>query len=139
SCYAYCSSRAALRERAAKILWRHRTGSVLSHRGIGSAGPRRDALCKRRFGDKAHLVAACRRSLRMDKHCVDRLAHHMLMLENVVQRAAEFDLVHFHTGYLHFPLSRREQIRHVTTLHGPLDLPDLVPLYQEFRTLPVIP
>ena len=87
---------------------------------------------------KAHLVAACRRSLRMDKHCVDRLAHHMLMLENVVQRAAEFDIVHFHTDYLHFPLSRREQITHVTTLHGRLDLPDLVPVYQEFREMPVI-
>ena len=87
---------------------------------------------------KAHLVAACRRSLRMDKHCVDRLAHHMLMLEHVVQRAAEFDIVHFHTDYLHFPLSRREQITHVTTLHGRLDLPDLVPLYQEFREMPVI-
>ena len=87
---------------------------------------------------KAHLVAACRRSLRMDKHCVDRLAHHMLMLENVVQRAAEFDIVYFHTDYLHFPLSRREQITHVTTLHGRLDLPDLVPLYQEFREMPVI-
>jgi len=87
---------------------------------------------------KAHLVAACRRSLRMDKHCVDRLAHHMLMLEHVVQRAAEFDIVHFHTDYLHFPLSRREQITHVTTLHGRLDLPDLVPVYQEFREMPVI-
>ncbi len=87
---------------------------------------------------KAHLVAACRRSLRMDKHCVDRLAHHMLMLEHVMQHAAEFDIVHFHTDYLHFPLSRREQITHVTTLHGRLDLPDLVPLYQEFREMPVI-
>src|SRR5438093_7967236 len=87
---------------------------------------------------KAHLVAACRRSLRMDKHCVDRLAHHMLMLEHVVQRAAEFDIVHFHTDYLHFPLSRRDRITHVTTLHGRLDVPDLVPLYQEFREMPVI-
>jgi len=87
---------------------------------------------------KARLVAACRRSLRTDKHCVDRLAHHMLMLEHVVQRAAEFDIVHFHTDYLHFPLSRREQITHVTTLHGRLDIPDLVPLYQEFKDMPVI-
>jgi glycosyltransferase involved in cell wall biosynthesis len=87
---------------------------------------------------KAHLVAACRRSLRMDKHCVDRMAHHILMLEHVLQRAAEFDIVHFHTDYLHFPLSRREQITHVTTLHGRLDIPDLVPLHQEFRDMPVI-
>src|SRR5216117_3199726 len=36
---------------------------------------------------KAHLVAACRRSLRLDKHCVDQIAHQMLMLEHVFQRA----------------------------------------------------
>src|SRR5206468_10361210 len=51
---------------------------------------------------------------------------------------AEFDIVHFHVDYLHFPLSRREQITHVTTLHGRLDIPDLLPLYQEFRDMPVI-
>jgi glycosyltransferase involved in cell wall biosynthesis len=87
---------------------------------------------------KARLVAACRRSLRMDKHCVDQMAHHILMIEHVMERAAEFDIVHFHTDYLHFPLSRRAQITQVTTLHGRLDIPDLVPLYQEFRDMPVI-
>src|SRR6266702_1130624 len=63
---------------------------------------------------------------------------HILMLEHMLQRAPEFDIVHFHTDYLHFPLSRREQITHVTTLHGRLDIPDLVPLHQEFRDMPVI-
>jgi glycosyltransferase involved in cell wall biosynthesis len=87
---------------------------------------------------KAHLVAACRRSLRLDKHCVDQLAHQILMLEHVFKRASEFDVIHFHVDYLHFPLSRREPITHVTTLHGRLDLPDLVPLYQEFRDMPVV-
>jgi glycosyltransferase involved in cell wall biosynthesis len=87
---------------------------------------------------KAHLVAPCRRSLRLDKHCMDQLSHQILMLERVFQYAAEFDIVHFHIDYLHFPLSRREQITHVTTLHGRLDIPDLVPLYQEFRDMPVI-
>ncbi|HEU5247472.1 MAG TPA: glycosyltransferase family 4 protein [Candidatus Udaeobacter sp.] len=87
---------------------------------------------------KAHLVAACRRSLRLDKHCVDQLSHQILMLEHVFQRATEFDIIHFHVDYLHFPLSRRQPITHVTTLHGRLDIPDLVPLYQEFRDMPVI-
>jgi glycosyltransferase involved in cell wall biosynthesis len=87
---------------------------------------------------KAHLVAACRRSLRLDKHCIDQLSHQVLMLEHVFQRAAEFDIVHFHVDYLHFPLSRREQLTHVTTLHGRLDMPDLVPVYREFRDMPVI-
>jgi glycosyltransferase involved in cell wall biosynthesis len=87
---------------------------------------------------KARLVAACRRSLRLDKHCIDQLAHHTVMLEHVFQQAAEFDVIHFHVDYLHFPLSRRQPIAHVTTLHGRLDIPDLVPVYQEFRDMPVI-
>jgi glycosyltransferase involved in cell wall biosynthesis len=87
---------------------------------------------------RARLVAACRRSLRLDKHCVDQMAHHLLMLEQVFQRAHEFDIVHFHIDYLHFPLSRRQSIVHVTTLHGRMDIPDLVPLYQEFQDMPVV-
>jgi len=86
----------------------------------------------------ARLVAGSRRSLRLDKNCTDQLAHHIVMLEHVFQRAAEFDIIHFHVDYLHFPLSRRQQITHVTTLHGRLDIPDLAPLYQEFRDMPVI-
>jgi len=87
---------------------------------------------------KARLVPACRRSLRLDERCVDQMAHHLVMLEHVFARAAHFDIVHFHVDYMHFPLSRRDRITHVTTLHGRLDVPDLVPLYQEFREMPVI-
>lgn len=86
----------------------------------------------------ARLTAACRRSLRQDKHCVDQMAHHLLMLEQVFQCAGEFDVVHFHVDYLHFPLSRRHAIRQVTTLHGRLDIADIAPLYQEFRDMPVV-
>src|SRR5262249_13673672 len=38
----------------------------------------------------------------------------------------------------HFPLSRRHARAHVTTLHGRLDLPDLPPLYEEFREMPLV-
>jgi glycosyltransferase involved in cell wall biosynthesis len=60
------------------------------------------------------------------------------MLEHVFQHANEFDLIHFHCDYLHFPLSRRHSTVGITTLHGRLDLPDLVPLYREFCELPLI-
>jgi glycosyltransferase involved in cell wall biosynthesis len=86
---------------------------------------------------KAHLVPVCGRSLRTDKYCVDHFAHQVLMLERVFQRAPEFDIIHFHTDYMHFPLSRRCPITHVTTLHGRLDIPDLVPLFREFQDMPV--
>lgn len=87
---------------------------------------------------QARLAPACREALRMDKRCVDRLAHHILMLEQVFERAADFDIIHFHCDYLHFPLSRRHHTPNVTTLHGRLDLPDLVPLYREFIEMPAI-
>src|SRR5213082_3036730 len=87
---------------------------------------------------KARLVPACRRSLRLDERCMDQMAHHLVMLEHVFARTADFDIVHFHVDYMHFPLSRRDRITHVTTLHGRLDVPDLVPLYQEFYDMPVI-
>ncbi|HXG31518.1 MAG TPA: glycosyltransferase family 4 protein [Thermodesulfobacteriota bacterium] len=87
---------------------------------------------------KAHLVAPCRRSLRLDKHCMDQLAHHVLMLEMVFKDPDRFDIIHFHIDYMHFPISRRHRTPHLTTLHGRLDIPDLVPLYQEFREVPVV-
>jgi glycosyltransferase involved in cell wall biosynthesis len=86
----------------------------------------------------AHLVPCCPRSLRLDENCVDQMAHHVLALEHVVQRAHEFDVVHFHVDYLHYPLSRRASYVHLTTLHGRLDTRDLEPLYREFRDMPLV-
>ena len=87
---------------------------------------------------QARLVAACARSLRLDDHCIDQLAHHIVLLEQVFQQAHAFDILHFHIDYLHFPLSVRQGTPHVTTLHGRLDLPDLVPVYQTFPSVPVV-
>ena len=87
---------------------------------------------------KARLIAACPESLRLNKQCIDQLAHHVLLLERVFREARRFDVIHFHIDYFHFPLSKRHNIPHVTTLHGRLDIPDLVPLYEEFPTMPVV-
>src|SRR6187549_500476 len=66
---------------------------------------------------KAKLVPICEQALRLDSNSVDHLAPHFVMLEEVFREAHRFDIVHFHIDYLHFPFSRREGIRHVTTLH----------------------
>jgi glycosyltransferase involved in cell wall biosynthesis len=84
------------------------------------------------------LVPICPQALRLDDHCVDSMAHHILLLEQVSQAADRFDIIHFHVDYLHFPLSRLTKWPQVTTLHGRLDLPDLPPLYEEFSEMPVI-
>ena len=86
----------------------------------------------------ARLVPVCRKALRLDPDCVDPVVHHVLMMEEVFSQAAEFDLIHSHVDYLHFSLSRREQTPCVTTLHGRLDLPDLAPLYKNFRDIPLV-
>jgi glycosyltransferase involved in cell wall biosynthesis len=87
---------------------------------------------------RARLVAPCRRSLRLDKCCVDRLAYHILELELVLNDPSHFDIIHFHIDYLHFPILYRQPTPHITTLHGRLDTPDLVPLYKEFSAVPVV-
>jgi len=84
----------------------------------------------------ARLVPVTHRSLRLDKHCVDQTAHHVGLLERVVELQDEFDIIHFHIGYLHFPVTRRLRTPHVSTQHGRLDLSDLVVLYTMFRELP---
>lgn len=88
---------------------------------------------------KARLVPCSERSLRLNQQVIDPLAHHFVMLEEVFARAHEFDVLHFHIDYLHYPLSlRQKSLRHVTTLHGFLDMPDLQPLYKKFRTVPLV-
>jgi len=86
----------------------------------------------------ATLFPVCRQALRLDPRCVDRMAAHVLQLEYVFQEKNNFDLIHFHSDYLHFPLSRRDNITQVTTLHGRLDIADLAPLYLMFKEMPVI-
>lgn len=86
----------------------------------------------------ARLIPMCKQALRLDPNCKDPLPHHLLMVEEVFARAEDFDLIHFHTDYLHFPRSRREKIPSLTTLHGRLDIADLIPLYKVFRALPVV-
>jgi glycosyltransferase involved in cell wall biosynthesis len=87
---------------------------------------------------KAKLVACSEGSLRLDERVIDPLAHHFVLLEEVFARADDFDILHFHIDYLHFPFSRRHNTRHLTTLHGRLDMTDLFPLYRKFADVPVV-
>ena len=86
----------------------------------------------------ARLVPVRPCALRLDPACRDPLAHHVTLLAHVVRHAREFDLIHFHTGFLHFPLARRLPVPTVTTMHGRLDVPDLRPLFAEFDDLPLV-
>ena len=58
----------------------------------------------------ARLVPACKKALRLDSNCVDQLAHHVIMLDEVFSESENFDIIHFHIDYLHFPYSRHQHI-----------------------------
>lgn len=86
----------------------------------------------------ARLVACSPHALRLDPRVRDPLPHHLLMIERVRKQAHEFDVLHFHVEHIHLPLFRPFVRKCVTTLHGRLDLPDLVPLYREFRDMALV-
>src|SRR5436305_4709325 len=86
----------------------------------------------------ARLIAPFQRSVRKNDRCKDPMAREVVLMDHVVEHAHEFDVIHFHTGYFHFPVSRYLPVPHITTLHGRLDLPDLVPVYDRFRDVSLI-
>jgi glycosyltransferase involved in cell wall biosynthesis len=85
----------------------------------------------------ARLIPGCPSAVRLSRSS-EQLAHHYVMLEEVLERAEEFDIIHFHIDYLHYPITRLAGLAHVTTLHGRLDIPDLVPLYEKYADMPVV-
>src|SRR5271155_2791686 len=86
----------------------------------------------------AQLDAVWPRALRLDGSVRDPNALHMVMLERVYQRAAEFDFLHFHLDYYPFSLFSRQPVPYVTTLHGRLDLPEHQPVFDMFSSVPVV-
>ena len=86
----------------------------------------------------ASLAAGCEMALRLDDRCGDPLVHHLIMLDRVRRRADEFDILHFHTDYLHFPLFADRWEKTLTTLHGRLDMPDLPVMMREYEMMPLV-
>jgi glycosyltransferase involved in cell wall biosynthesis len=78
-------------------------------------------------------------ALRLNPAIKDPLVYMVLQLEEVRRRAHEFDIIHFHSDYLHFPLIRALGLTNtVTTMHGRLDVPDYRVLLDRFRDAPLV-
>jgi glycosyltransferase involved in cell wall biosynthesis len=87
---------------------------------------------------KAKLIAPTPVALRHNPIIVDAIAHIIHLLELVQQVRHEFDIIHYHVDYFHFPFSRRSTTAHCTTMHGRLDIADLIPLFTEFSDMPLV-
>jgi glycosyltransferase involved in cell wall biosynthesis len=86
----------------------------------------------------AKLVSCVPTALRLDPKVCDVIPYYMLMLDRVRSQSQQFDILHFHIDYLHFPLFRDMSSRVLTTLHGRQDLPDNKPIYIGFDEMRLI-
>ncbi len=87
---------------------------------------------------RARLVPGCPSALRLTDSIRDPLGYHLCMLDEVLCRAADFDVIHSHADYLAYPFLAHCSTPSVTTLHGRLDLADLEPVYRRFPHVPLV-
>jgi glycosyltransferase involved in cell wall biosynthesis len=87
---------------------------------------------------RAPLHAGWPTALRLDG--LGRLgpSYQLRMLSDVYERAADFDIIHSHLDYWTSPFSRLVSTPTISTMHGRLDLPELNPIYQYYRDVPVV-
>jgi len=107
-------------------------------------------LCRLRYdvtvfasGDSAvsgALVPVVQRALRHQpipkRHLSEGLIH--LALEKAFAASPSFDLIHVHAGLAAFPLMRRSPVPIMATVYEPLDAPEVVRVYDEFKELALV-
>jgi len=86
----------------------------------------------------AELVPCRDRSLLTDDRLTVGIADHILMLDRVRRMADRFDIIHFHTEFLHFPIFEDIAERTVTTCHSRLDFVGLEPFFRRYRMFPLV-
>ncbi len=88
---------------------------------------------------RANLVAARGEALRLDPSPLkSELASHLSMLSEVKAQKDRFDIIHFHTDMLQFPMFEDCAQRTVTTIHGRLDMKDLSSVYRRWSKFPLV-
>jgi glycosyltransferase involved in cell wall biosynthesis len=63
---------------------------------------------------------------------------HLPMLSEVFDHAERFDVIHCHLDYWSFPFARMVRTPTVTTLHGRLDIPELLDVYRYYSEALVV-
>ncbi|MEY4965657.1 MAG: hypothetical protein RL274_1240 [Pseudomonadota bacterium] len=85
----------------------------------------------------AQLAPIVPRALRLDG-IHNSLPYNIIMLDQVASRRDEFDVIHFHIDFFHYPLFRGMAHKTLTTLHGRQDLPELPAIYRAFPHMPLV-
>jgi glycosyltransferase involved in cell wall biosynthesis len=87
---------------------------------------------------RATLVPVWPRAVRFGRPRLNTIIAQTALVETVARRAPDFDVIHWHTDWLHLPLCSRLKVPSVTTLHGRLDLPGLSEALRHFPHAPFI-
>lgn len=87
----------------------------------------------------ARLMAMCDKALRLAPDMLCRDAPFYRLLGRAFGPCADqFDVIHSHLDLMGLPLAQQCATPVVTTLHGRLDPPELIPVFREFMELPLV-
>lgn len=86
----------------------------------------------------ADLCPCSPKALRLDPSVSEPLAYHVSMMEKVLERESEFDLIHFHCDFLQFPLAKLLSRPYLSTYHGRMDPPEVSNLLISHPEHPVV-
>lgn len=85
----------------------------------------------------ARLVPCAEGALRL-QGINNHLSYTVAMMRKVMDDADHYDVLHFHTDFVHFAPFRHMADRCFTTLHGRLDIADFWPAFRAFSQMPLI-
>jgi glycosyltransferase involved in cell wall biosynthesis len=86
----------------------------------------------------ATLAPMREQALRLDPSVKDWVATYYRMVERIYRRKDEFDVLHFHIDYFPLALFSRQKVPYLTTIHGRLDLPELIDTYGTYADSPFV-
>src|SRR3984957_10025957 len=86
----------------------------------------------------ATLAPMREQALRLDPSVKDWVATYYRMVERIYRRKDEFDVLHFHIDYFPLALFCRQKVPYLTTIHGRLDLQELIETYGTYADSPFV-
>jgi glycosyltransferase involved in cell wall biosynthesis len=86
----------------------------------------------------ARLVPIVERAIWHDDRYEDLIPFWSIAAARAYANVDELDVMHNHMDFFAFAVARLAKVPTVTTLHGRLDMPELIELYREFSDQPVV-
>lgn len=86
---------------------------------------------------RARLVPCADQALRL-AGVNDHLASTLAMVRRVMDEADQYDVLHFHIDFVHFPVFLAQSQKAFTTLHGRLDIPAFWPGFEAYPEMKLV-